>query len=107
MMIVGQHLGEEGGRRLSFFSLHFWRGSPTNTSYFFFFFSFFFLFLGDFFFPFFASFLHEDNKEEKTRKRMFGGEHLQTRSEENQRKTMNTKNKRQIIGGIPCRTIPK
>jgi hypothetical protein len=35
---------------------------------------------------FFASFLHEDNKEEKTRKRMFGGEHLQTRSEENQKK---------------------
>jgi hypothetical protein len=35
---------------------------------------------------FFASFLHEDNKEEKTRKRMFRGEHLQTRSEENQQK---------------------
>jgi predicted membrane protein len=56
------------------------------TSYFFFLFLFFPFFLEIFFsFFFFSSFLHEDDKEEKKRKRMFGGEHLQIRSEENQK----------------------
>jgi hypothetical protein len=78
-----------------------------NTSYFFFLFLF-FPFSWRFSFFFFASFLHKDNKEENKRKRMFGGKHLQTRSEENKKNLMvNKKNKRQIIRGIHCRTIPK
>lgn len=64
MMLVGEHLWEERGRGLSFFSFHFWRCSPTNTS-------------------------KQEMKKTKTKK------------------TMNSKNKRQIIGGIHCRTIPK